>query len=120
MKLNFGCPSLRFLKAGDFSCDLCFDSAGAGHTATLLQNGFVLVAGSASANDPSADLYNPSTGTWTLTGNLNTKRGLHTATLLNDDTVLIAGGMCYCGFWASIAELYNPSTGTFGRVARPS
>src|SRR5438132_1342134 len=53
------------------------------HTATLLQNGQVLVAGGQGFNYlSSAELYNPSTGTWTLTGSLHTARALHTATLL--------------------------------------
>ena len=65
------------------------------HTATLLQNGRVLVTGG--SNDfgglPSAELYNPPSGTWTATGSLNTAHAAHTATLLpNPIMVLIAGG----------------------------
>src|ERR1017187_5650679 len=48
--------------------------------------------------------------TWTVTGNLNTARAGHTATLLPNGQVLIAGGENTLGFLAS-AELYNPSTG---------
>jgi N-acetylneuraminic acid mutarotase len=57
----------------------------------------------------SAELYNPATGTFTPTGSLNTARYYHTATLLNNGMVLIAGGEG----GLSTAELYNPATGTF-------
>jgi large repetitive protein len=64
------------------------------HTATLLPNGKVLVAGG--NNGPpalsSAELYDPASGTWTATGSLGTARGYHTATLLPNGKVLVAGG----------------------------
>jgi RHS repeat-associated protein len=86
------------------------------HTATLLDNGLVLIA--AGGYDlASAELYDPSTGTFTLTGSLNTERIVHTATLLNNGMVLVAGGQCdiihYCSEFLASAELYDPGTGTF-------
>jgi hypothetical protein len=67
-----------------------------GHTATLLQNGMVLVAGGVHNNNTvlaSAEVYNTATGAWTATGSLNTGRWVHTATLLqNGKVVLVAGG----------------------------
>jgi hypothetical protein len=51
-----------------------------GHTAVLLPNGKVLVAGGYGTNGAlaTAELYDPATGLWTLTGSLNTARNDHT------------------------------------------
>jgi len=63
------------------------------HTATLLENGMVVVAGGLklTVNKPT-ELYDPASGTWTTTGDLNRRRFGHTATLLQDGAVLITGG----------------------------
>src|SRR5262245_23325359 len=90
-----------------------------GHTATLLANGQVLVAGGDDDHQipgvlSSAELYDPATGTWRATGALNIARGGHTATLLDNGQVLVAGGIggaCCQGL--SSAELYDPATGTW-------
>src|SRR5439155_15338270 len=58
------------------------------------------------------ELYNPATGTFVPTGSLNTSRYVHTATLLNNGIVLLAGGNGSSGVLTS-AELYDPATGTF-------
>src|SRR5208283_4763862 len=84
-------------------------------TATLLNNGMVLFAGGISSPD-TAELYNPATGTFTPTGNMQTPRLYHTATLLSNGMVLMAGGENSNGNYLSPianAELYNPATGTF-------
>jgi N-acetylneuraminic acid mutarotase len=86
-------------------------------TATLLANGKVLIAGGqTAANDAlgSAELYNPATGSFSLTGKLITPRSGHTATLLANGLVLMAGGENVNGISISKAELYNPTVGTFG------
>jgi hypothetical protein len=80
------------------------------HTATLLANGKVLVAGGTGRN--SAELYDPVTGVWTPTGNLNEVRASHTATLLSNGKVLVVGGSNGSTVLAS-AELYDPATGVW-------
>ena len=68
------------------------------HTATLLRNGKVLVAGGAIDEErtelKSAELYDPATGRWTATGSMHWPRARHSATLLADGRVLVAGGFC--------------------------
>ena len=76
------------------------------HTATLLPDGRVLVAGGFD-NDKrplaSAEVYDPSNGTWTAAGSMKVARVAHTATLLPDGRVLVAGGYNLNG--AGSAEL---------------
>src|SRR4029077_6096837 len=87
------------------------------HTATLLRNGKVLIAGGMSrgaTTQPTADLYDPTTRQLTQVGNLTSPRGYGaTATLLDDGKVLIAGGSCGAGCFLSSAELFDPATETF-------
>jgi hypothetical protein len=92
-----------------------------GHSATLLLDGRVLVAGgwdgggeggepqtTSSSHFASAELFDPRAGTWTATGMMDEGRIKHTGTLLSDGTVLVAGG----GALAS-AELYDPASETW-------
>jgi hypothetical protein len=87
-------------------------------TTTLLPTGSVLVAGgfvglySNPQTTPSAMLYHPDTNTWTGTGTMTTGRENHTATLLPDGQVLMAGGTLFdhphAPIFLASAELYTP------------
>jgi hypothetical protein len=90
------------------------------HTSTLLARGKVLLAGGeggAGGGTPvaTAELYDPTTGTFSVTGSMATPRTSHTATLLPDGKVLIVGGLWTHAARAILdtAEVYNPATGTF-------
>ena len=94
------------------------------HTATLLKDGTVLITGghqgrrSAITIYQSAEIYNPTNGTFTATANLTVKRHKHDAILLKDETVLIIGGSDERdsrGAYAT-AEIYNPKTKTFAKI----
>jgi WD40 repeat protein len=89
-----------------------------GHTANLLPNGRVLVAGGDAGLGlrpiSSAELYDPAAQTWASTGSLTTPRNNHTATLLLNGKVLVAGGSSDGSVVIlSTAELYDPTTGTW-------
>jgi hypothetical protein len=80
------------------------------HTATLLPNGKVLVAGGDMTG--TAELYDPATGNWTATGAMSTARSHHAAVLLNNGKVLVVGGGRKTEWIASPeTELYDPATG---------
>ncbi len=80
------------------------------HTATLLNNGKVLITGGSTTNGltDTAELFDPATGTFTLIGSMLHPRHQHSATLLNDGRVLIVGAV-----FITEPEIYDPATGTF-------
>lgn len=90
----------------------------AAHTATLLPDGRVLIAGGfrqeGTSEIPiaSAEIYDPVTNSFTPTGDMNEPRDAHTATLLPDGQVLIVGGWSSNGR-SGTAELYDPENGSF-------
>ena len=87
------------------------------HTATLLNNGKVLVAGGIGATGEAvatAELFDPASGTFASTGSLATARSVHTATLLADGRVLIAGG------GTANSEIYDPASASFTPTASMS
>ena len=95
------------------------------HTATLLPNGKVLIAGGnfdradgADRATASAEVYDPANGTFTRTGDMASARFAHSATLLPNGKVLIAGGAAHNAALGTAeltasAELYDPATGKF-------
>jgi hypothetical protein len=100
------------------------------HSATLLPSGKVLVSAGEGADNPvlsnnilaSAELYDPGTGTWQLTGSMATAREYHTATLLPSGMALISGGTGNGDNFLASAERYDPGTGTWssaGSLATP-
>jgi hypothetical protein len=113
-------------ESGTWSTTGSLHTARCRHSATLLPSGEILVAGGYSgattSTNPSeqfslssCELYDPSSGTWSVTGSMNTPRIYHTATLLPDGNVLAAGGYdpTNNGIGLNSCELYNPVSGTW-------
>jgi len=94
-----------------------------GHSATLLQDGRVLIAGGGSPlaygeASASTEIYDPDSETFTEIRSMTSPRASHSAVLLTDGRVLLAGG---CAAPCSIsAELYDPPTGTFSKTGNMS
>jgi hypothetical protein len=105
-------------KTGTFSPTGSMTAERVYHTATLLQDGRVLIVGGENASHgldrylTFAELYDPRTGTFSPTGSMTMARAGPAVTLLPDGRVLIAGGTGPGGQRAS-AELYDPRAGTF-------
>lgn len=87
----------------------------AAHTATLLKNGTVLLCGGFTGRNSlsSAEIYNPTSKSFTQIKNLTTPRSEHSATLLPNGKVLIAGG--YNGSYLSSTEIYDSELKTFSK-----
>lgn len=92
------------------------------HVAQLLPNGKVLVAGGRTCNGPpptacnftfttnTAEIYDPATGTWTPTANMNNNRTTTSSVLMSDGRVMVPAG--FPGGQVT-TEAYNPATGTW-------
>jgi len=95
-----------------------------GHSATVLVDGRVLVAGGSDSGRNSvlpAEIYDPATNTWTLTGSMAEGREWHTAALLPNGKVLVVGGYTAIPSttFSQTAELYDPAVGTWTTAATP-
>jgi hypothetical protein len=105
----------NFVAAGNMSISRAF------HSATRLGNGQVLIAGGSNVTSlaqgttvltkvtplASAELFNPTTVTFTNAGNMSVARSWHTATILGNGNVLVIGGVDANGNVLSSAEQYH-------------
>ncbi len=109
-------------KGGSWTVVGSMNEARRGHSATLLPTGKVLVAGGQGAGNypdilASAELFDPVRGAWVPAGSMNEVRYGHTATLLPNGKVLVAGGSPGNNETVSSAEVFDPETGVWSPVA---
>ena len=126
---GIGTAELYDLVAGTFSLGGSLNNARGAHTATLLPDGTVLVVGGFNCPPPSctnpiegtAETYDPSTLIFTNTGSLISARWEHTATLLNDGSVLIAGGFSGNSPTAAVERYYStaPLAAMISQIINP-
>jgi len=111
VRVSLARPSATFTATGNMK------TARSGHAATLLLSGSVLVTGGGNGTaDPTAELYDPASGTFSSTaGNMTEARIGHTSTLLDlsNSAATNYGKVLIVGSTDTSAELYNPSTSTF-------
>jgi N-acetylneuraminic acid mutarotase len=95
-----------------------------GHTATLLKDGRVLIAGGTDVHGVAtarSELFDPKANRWIRAGNMNRARAAHAATLLADGNVLVSGGQTGLSIFPiqvlSNAEIYHPATNSWTAVA---
>ena len=90
------------------------------HTASLLNNGTVLVAGGEGPEDEylnSTELFEPTTESWTMGNNMHERRAHHTASVLTGGEVLIVGGYYHYEKPVRTAEIYDSSTGLWSNTS---
>lgn len=108
------------VRVGTVTAAMAMLEARSGHSATLLPDGKVLIAGGMRRNQDfyrSAELFDPATGKFEQTGEMSVARVGHAAVLLRSGKVLIAGGWVGRGPTDS-AELYDPVTRKFTVLAK--
>ncbi|MGH9905744.1 MAG: Kelch repeat-containing protein, partial [Pyrinomonadaceae bacterium] len=90
------------------------NNARRGHTATRLGDGRVLIAGgeNSSGELSESEIFDPTSGTFSVSGNMTASRADHAATKLNDGRVLITGGRDGSGTLGT-TEIFDPATGTY-------
>jgi len=108
---------------GTFSAPIAMTSAQVDATATLLPNGQVLIAGGTrlTPSGPGfvqtainvAELFDPTSSTFTATGSMNTARSDYPAVLLPNGKVLVVGGTTSSNTLGGTSEIYDPATGSF-------
>ncbi|WP_170131026.1 kelch-like protein [Deinococcus yavapaiensis] len=96
-------------------------------TGGYVSSGFSLSCGTTTSTTTTAELYDPSTNTFTSLNGMTTDRANHTSTLLSNGRVLIAGGTdsysnrcSWSGSAVSSAEIFDPSSNTFTSIASMS
>ena len=97
-------PEAAFMQSGSMTV------ARAAHTATLLLDGRVLIADGGMA---SAELYDPTSQTFTATGSMTIAQSTRSATLLANSTLPNYGKVLMAGGGDLSAELFDPTAGTF-------
>jgi len=105
-------PQTRAQGTNSWTSTASMNSPRADHTATMLEDGRVLVAGGFDAQGflSSAEIYDTHLGSWNLTASMASPRAYHAAARLSDGRVLVAGGANNIGGKASSSEIYNPSS----------
>jgi hypothetical protein len=115
-EINTASAEIYHPRTAAFITTSSMNSARAGHTATLLQNGDVLITGGFNEGRAlaSAEIYHPPTKSFSAISDMATARDRHSATLLRDGTVLITGGNPNQSILAiDTAEIYDPVSRAF-------
>jgi WD40 repeat protein len=92
------------------------------HTATLLQDGRVLVAGDTGVPEMTAEIYDAAADSWTLTAPMTRDRSGHTATRMTDGRVLVVGGELAHDLrdwfpFKGTAEIFDPRTNSWSATS---
>ncbi|HJV89481.1 MAG TPA: kelch repeat-containing protein [Holophagaceae bacterium] len=99
--------------AGQFLPDAQTGRQRMAHTLTVLQDGRLLLAGgdpNHASTVPTAEIYDPHSGTWMPTGPMTSFRNYHAAALLPDGKVLVSGGVLPSSVILDSTEIYDPAT----------